>query len=215
MVRQKFVQSVPLPILAVSLGLLHFSFSSLCAEESWIQTKDEMGVVSYYRQYPNSQIHETRTETEVAATPEKIFEILGNDKACSQIYFQCAELQILQKKGIHPSLVYFRNKLPWPMQDRHVVVDRTWKMVSEGQIIIFLSKSKQPLPEQYRDKDAVEMLEFKGEWKITSTQKGSKIQYQNHIDPGGNLSPAMVNLAVAKNPRETLLNIRKILGAPQ
>jgi hypothetical protein len=118
----------------------------------------------------------------------------------------------LVKKQDENSLLYYNETgLPWPANNRDVVI----RMEIEEDpalksLVIRQESEKGTFP---ANKGVVRVQHLSGKWIFTETgNKKLKAVYYLDIDPGGSLPAWVVNLFITKGPYETFVKLQQLLS---
>jgi len=183
---------------------------ALFADAPWKQEIFEEPIIVSSRPISDSEIKQVKT-TFVSAQPlEAVLKVLSDPEACGELYHNCKELKILEELGSDKQIVYIRNKGIWPIKDRAIVLTRQLKRNKDGSVLISLARTNHPKMSMETE-DLVWMPKFAAEWRLKPNEQGTEIEYISHVEPGGDLSPSLVNRAVLKNPFKTAQNLYRIL----
>lgn len=191
--------------------LLAICFTPLLSQTSeWTESKRKKGVQVLIRPFANSNIDEFLGRTEIDATISQVVAILVDPASCKTLYHECKELTTVsgtEKK----SVVYVRNGAPWPVNDRDVLMDRSFEQNDKTLATVMKMKRTEsvskPVPSGVTRMDA-----FEGVWRIVPLANGKlKVEYQAHFEPGGSVPQSVINLVLTDTPYETLLKLRKLV----
>ncbi|MDF3820729.1 START domain-containing protein [Leptospira sp. 96542] len=176
----------------------------------WSESKRKKGVVVFIRPFPNSNIDEFLGRTEVDATIAQVIAILSDPNSCKTMYNDCKELTLLSGTD-KKNTVYVRNGAPWPVNDRDVVMERTFEQNDKNLSTVMKMKRTEsvnkPSPSGVTRMDA-----FDGIWRMVPQSNGKlKVEYQAHFEPGGSVPQSVINLVLTDTPYETLLKLRKLI----
>ncbi|MCW7491391.1 START domain-containing protein [Leptospira sp. 2 VSF19] len=200
-------------ILILTLVGISFlsNLSSLFAQSSeWSESKRKKGIQVLTRPFPGSNLDEFLGRTEVDASIAQVITLLTDPASCKNLYHQCKELTVLsgtEKK----SVVYLRNGAPWPVNDRDLIMDRSFeqndKTLATVMKIKRLDSNARPTPS-----GVTRMENFEGVWRIIPQTNGKlKIEYQAHFEPGGSVPQSVINLVLTDTPYESLLNLKTLV----
>lgn len=197
--------------LATVFSLLSLNCFADKDTEGWELAKDKSGIKIYTRSVVGSKINEFKAITEMETSVDKLVELYLIVDKCTLWLPDCETSRVVNKVSDKEFTVYRRVANPWPIKDRDYVL---WFNVGEkneaGEVDIQFNDIKNILPEE---KCCVRMDMVKGFWKFTPSTAGKVIvTYQYHCNPGGGLSPGLINAALPDLPVETLTNIKKMIS---
>ncbi len=213
--------------LAVFLILLAcFSKTALCetSEEAsnsalWQMVKEEDGIKVFLRDVEGSEYKEYRGEGIVNAELNSLMALMDDTQACVDWMLNCKNPKLIHKVNMIERYVYQVNNLPWPVTDRDMVVHTLISQEPSTRAVTvklqsvraedLSSEIQQHIPSA--DK-YVRVNKLKGFWKfIPLDENRTKAIYQMHVELGGILTPAIVNVGVIKSPIKTIEKMREVV----
>ena len=99
---------------------------------------------------------------------------------------------------------YVRTSAPWPVKDRDAIYVSQLQRLPD-RLSISVEADPDLLPET---SDAVRIEKASGRWELEAVAEGTRITWQFHVDPGGNVPSGLANARVLSTPREALLALR-------
>ncbi|PJZ65519.1 polyketide cyclase [Leptospira wolffii] len=195
-------------VCSAILLLLVLQSSAFGEKSGWEENRSGHEVVVYVREYPGSRIKEFLGVTEISASLSQIVAILSDPESCSYIYTQCKEITVLSGTE-KSSIIYTRNQAPWPVNDRDIVITRKLEQDPKTKAIYIRLAKTDAYPKE-PPSGTVRMADFQSQWTLVPTKEGTvKIEFQGHLEPGGNIPDSIINVYTGKNPYNTLVNLRK------
>ncbi|TGM30454.1 polyketide cyclase [Leptospira selangorensis] len=194
------------------LGFLLFTsiFPIFAQTPEWSEAKRKKGIQILTRPVPGSNIEEFLGRTEVDASLSQVVALLVDPQSCKTLYHQCKELTVLsgnEKK----SSVYLRNGAPWPVNDRDVIMDRSFEQ-NEKTLTTTMKMKRLDSNAKASPSGVTRMPEFEGYWKLIPLANGKvKIEYQAHFEPGGSVPQSVINMVLTDTPYESLLNLKSLV----
>ncbi len=183
---------------------------ALFAESGWKRVKNSNGIQVYTRSVAGSDLDEFKGITVVDARIEVIGEVIRDVPAQSQWMADCLEGRIIKKFSDNDMLVYNVTDVPWPLDDRDVLVRSRGKIdMAKGVVdVVFTSVTDASVPPK---KGRVRMKDFYGRWLLerVDTEK-TRVTYIIKANPGGSIPASVANLSSKKIPYETLKNLKKM-----
>ncbi|MGJ4731719.1 START domain-containing protein [Leptospira levettii] len=182
----------------------------LAQTPEWSESKRKKGIQVLTRPVAGSNIEEFLGKTEVDASISQVIALLVDPQSCKNLYHQCKELTVLsgsEKK----SSVYLRNGAPWPVNDRDVIMDRSFDQ-NDKSLTTTMRMKRLDSNAKSAPSGVTRMPAFEGYWKLTPLANGKlKIEYQAHFEPGGSVPQSVINLVLTDTPYETLLNLKSLV----
>jgi hypothetical protein len=186
------------------------AFNFVHAQSEWVLRKEKDGIFIYDLKTDTSKFNSIKVETELVGKVEDLLFILKDvvnhykwayGTKSASILKRISENEIIFYKIIDsPSLV---------VSDRDMVVRMK---VIKNSVSKVINVESIALPNFIPPKKDMVRVPFSNEkWIITSVNQKIKINYFLQTDPGGALSPFLVNLFITKGPYETFVNLKELL----
>jgi ribosome-associated toxin RatA of RatAB toxin-antitoxin module len=110
------------------------------------------------------------------------------------------------------SIIYIRNRAPWPVASRDVVTERTLNQNPKSKVVT-LRFQKTDAVMKASPAGVVRMESLVSNWRIIPVSPGKvMIEYQAHFEPGGSVPKSILNLIITNTPFNSLANIKKAVG---
>ncbi len=107
-------------------------------------------------------------------------------------------------------LYYAETAMPWPMENRDVII-HMWVNSDSIKNMIFVTTVGEPNTLPPKEK-IVRLPYFYGRYEVTQIEPNRLgIVYYLDVDPGGSTPAWLVNMFVAKGPYETFYNLSTML----
>ncbi|EOQ89372.1 hypothetical protein LEP1GSC202_0963 [Leptospira yanagawae serovar Saopaulo str. Sao Paulo = ATCC 700523] len=199
-------------ILKFLLGciLITNAFPLFSEATEWSESKRKKGIQILTRPVAGSNIEEFLGKTEVDASISQIIALLVDPQSCKNLYHQCKELTVLSGTD-KKSSVYLRNGAPWPVNDRDVIMDRSFDQ-NEKTLTTTMKMKRLDSNAKSAPSGVTRMPAFEGYWKLIPLANGkTKIEYQAHFEPGGSVPQSVINMVLTDTPYETLLNLKSLV----
>jgi len=186
------------------------SFHVAHSQSEWVLRKEKDGIFVYDLKTDTSKFNSIKVETEFAGKVEDLLSILLDVKNHDKWAYGTKSASVL--KRVSENEIIFYKIIDSP---RLGVSDRD--MVIRMRIINNLANKtihveSIALPNYIPPKMDLVRVPFSNEkWIITYVNQKIKIDYFLQTDPGGSLSPFLVNLFISKGPYETFVNLRELL----
>lgn len=193
------------------LTLLLSPFAAVAAAEPWHKTGEEDGVVLETREVPGSPMPEFRGTTVIAAEFYDVAAVLDDlDRYC-EWQQRCLKAREVARVSELDRYFYSRTGVPWPLQDRDVVVRGKSVGLAEGQEVWVRFESVTDA--RWPPIDGVVRIPLaKGSWHVVRIDDGhTMVQYQVQADPGGLVPGWAARLSAKQVPRDTLAGLRRQL----
>ncbi len=200
------------PLLAL---LMFFISMAVEAGNEWKQRKNSGGITVYTRNVPGSESLEFMAVTDINATMECLLKLLEDVDSYTTIFPSVREAKIAGMITPREPVLYQLIDVPAPAKNRDTVIRVSYKKKpATGAVILTLSSHWDYLPERPK---VVRVKVVSGSWELVPDRERGvvRVTYQLHNDPGGNLPPWVVNIAVVKRPFNVLRNLKKMVKIPK
>ncbi|PCJ41251.1 MAG: hypothetical protein COA99_09045 [Moraxellaceae bacterium] len=118
------------------------------------------------------------------------------------------EVTVIKKIDQHSTACYLVHHVPWPYRNRDAVFVQTVERMSELKVIIKVNLLNSLVPEK---EGLVRMTHLEGIWTLENVSDNkTKVTYQMHIDPAGEVPHSLVNLMLTGIPKNTLNKLHKV-----
>lgn len=182
--------------------------SALAAE--WELSVDSDGIKVWTRERAGSKYKEAKGEAIIPAPPAKVFSVIVSAETCKEWVFGCVNSYVIERPRPQDGVVYMRTNNLWPVSDRDAVFLAETSYDDKNQIYrAKLTQKSEVLPPI----DGVVRIEsMVGSWDVyPDSQTQSKVVFWSHVEPGGLLPAALVNLALSNLHKNSLKSLRKFL----
>lgn len=176
----------------------------------WALVKTENGIQVYVRKVPGSSFHEFKGIAIVNSKIEVVGEVLRDVPFYPQWLPDCTQATILEKTDKNNMVLYYAQKLPWPADNRDVVLSA--KTLLDYKKGIFTITMETAAGNKYPQKTGyTRMAEMKGLYLLEYIDREhTKVSYIVKADPGGSLPSSVVNASSKDIPYNTLLAMKKV-----
>ena len=183
----------------ILLTILSFSHSP------WELIKKENNIQVYSRLEEGEKLKELKIITEINAPIKSIISQLEDVAAFPQWVKNTSETKLL-KKTIDGFQYFQVTDMPFPVNDRAIVIDVTQKVVESG-IRIDFNNIVHPATKNYVA--ITNMTAYYDLKPIGETR--TAIEYYIKVDPGGTLPTWLINKAYTIGPYDSMLNLKEML----
>jgi hypothetical protein len=193
-------------VLVFFLLSIHFAHS----QSEWVLRKEKDGILVYDLKTDTSKFNSIKVETEFTGKIEDLLFILMDVKNHDKWAYGTKSVSILKRISENEIIFYKIIDAPgFVVSDRDMVIRMKITRNMASKVIKVESIA---LPNFIPPKKDFIRVPFSNEkWIITSSNQKIKINYFLQTDPGGALSPFLVNLFITKGPYETFMNLRELL----
>jgi len=201
----------------LAFSFIFVLFTSLSARQTgkvpgdgWSLVKNENGIQVFVRKVPGSSFHEFKGIAVVNSKIEVIGEILRDVPYYPQWIPDCTDASVIKRTDRNNLMLHFSQKLPWPVDNRDVVLSaKTIFDLNNGKITITMESvndSKYPVKEGF-----TRMSEMKGCYILEYIDREhTKLSYIVKANPGGSIPSSVVNSSSKDIPYNTLTGIKKV-----
>jgi len=196
-----------LSMLASSGSVLTSGYAqaSIPEPQSWRLLVDKHGIQTFSGELPGSRFIATRHIVELETPVEQVLAALGDGSSCAPWLKLCKSMEIIQRINQHEFLAYAVLNMPWPVSERDLVF---LSRRSEGPVRkhIIVEQTSQAAA---RPPSALVRMVSDSRFLIEPLAPGKvRLTWTIHSDPGGSVSPAMIN---ARAPKETRRDLRALV----
>lgn len=195
---------------ALSIIILTLSCYLVSGQNSsWKEIANEDGIKVYSRSVEDKVLKEYRVEAVIRASTEQILQVLGNVDEYFK-WFPNTPTSYKIKSEKFPLVYYVEKDLPWPADNRDMVVGVEISRGREDEIIWIMHC----LPNEFPEKPGCVRTPFmEGHWKIKPIDGGKCLVHQQVIsDPGGYVPDRIANLAIKEIPLRTMKGLIEMLS---
>jgi hypothetical protein len=195
-------------------GVITFMLSELAAyaQTDWALKTDKDSIKIYNRKEETSRFNELKVETYLQGQMSDLIAILLDVDNHKQWAYGTKYSYVLKK--ISPSDIYFYKEIksPAPVSNRDLVARMTFTQNPQSKMMTVKVVSD---ADYMPPKDHLVRVPVSNEtWLIKPVNDHLiKVEYYLQIDPGGSLSPFLVNLFATKGPYESFRNLRVEMAA--
>ena len=185
-----------------------FAMNMARAQDSWELRRNENGITIYSQRH--DKIVQLRLLTEFNATPASLEAQLQNINNYVNWVYGNKRSGIIKKINDNDIIYFTEAHLPWPIQDRDLVIELNIKPATANEPLTITAKSIDGiLPPK---KHFIRVPYSLATWRIFPAP-GNKIRidYTFSLDPGGSIPGWLVNMTIAKGPYESFLKLGEIL----
>jgi hypothetical protein len=196
----------------LKIFFLFFSFSAFFfsfAHAEWKLEKDEAGIKVYLNEVKGSEIKAFKGVTTIKASMDTLLAIVKDTDNFDKWIHQCTEPKVLKAVNFHDTYSRQINDLPWPVDDREVVMfTAISKDSSKERIYISLEARPDYIP---KNKDYVRVTKLNGFYLFNALPDGmTEVTWQQHTEPGGSLPVWLINALVVDIPFKSLEAMRTL-----
>jgi len=197
------------PIFIVLIFIFANDLFSQQTDWKLIKSEDQIKVFSR-ASLEGSIRKELRVITEVNYTLSTIVSLFADKPSYPKWVYGCASIEILKNVSETEMYHYQITNMPWPVQNRDLIVHTTISQNPETKVVnVVANSSPDYLPVK---NDYVRVSAYTAIWTLTPKLNGVvELDYYISVDPGGNIPSWLVNMAAADGPMNTIKNMRNFL----
>lgn len=190
-------------LLLLKLGLSHSLFS-------WQLIKEHEGIKVYTQQSAGSTIKQIKIVTTAQASLSSAVALMTDKKAFTQWVYACTNSHALQMISDTESVHYQYTSMPWPLNDRDVIIHSIIHQDLVSKTVTIKSKGMPSYLQHKKDVVRVKTLEALWTFKPLSTEK-LQIEYYLSMDPGGEIPSWAINMGVTEGPFKSIEKMKELL----
>jgi hypothetical protein len=175
--------------------------------QNWNLEFERNGVKVWTRKLDWSKIKEFKGEIVVNSNLGSIVSVFDDAENFPQWLYNCYKSLRIRKDSEFRGVMYTAIRFPWPAKNRSVTYqyvatqDKTTK-----EIIFNILATRDKIP----DDGNVRITYMKATYVLTPlTPNRSRVVFQSHADPSGDLPQSVINMFLTETPYQTLLNLKK------
>ncbi len=187
------------------------SYCPLFSQTSeWNLRKNNDGIQVYTRNHPGSNILEFKAITTLSGKIDKVKKVVTNVNGSIYWMERIIISKLLKTDSKGNMYAYYEMNVPWPLENRDVVVLQKIKKQTQDSLLIVISS----IPEYYPEQENITRIKIaKGHWELIKLQDNkTKIIYTFYSDPGGNIPTWIVNLFIIDSPYKTMKNLKQMFN---
>jgi hypothetical protein len=196
----------------LAFGVLLAAFQAWGGEaaDPWRLEKREDGIQVFSRAIDGSPIRAIKAEIDIRASLDSTVALLLDASQRPRWDDICAEASVYRQVSDAEDVIYVHNDLPWPLNDRDMVLRRTWSVAADGSSAqIRAVVDDKVLPEVA---GRVRVPQADGLWTVVRLgETGVRVSTEVHVDPGGPVPDWLMNSLSIQGPYKALKNIRSLL----
>lgn len=185
-----------------------FSLTAFSAQ--WELDVDSDGISVWTRTKEGSRYKEAKGEVIVPGTPQSAFSVIVSAETCREWVYRCTNSYVISRPRPQDGVVYTRTNSFWPISDRDAVFLAETSYDTQNNIFrASMVQKNDVLPVV---EGVVRITSMNGSWEVlpfSSTE--SRVIFWSHVEPGGLLPAALVNLAISNLHKNSLASLRKFL----
>jgi hypothetical protein len=199
------IKTLPLLIILVCI-----SFSSH-AQDKWQLVKDEDGIKVYTRRLDNEKFKEVKANFELKGSPDQLIAILQNVTHQKDWSFGTKRAYLISRKNRETITYYSEISLPWPLSNRDLVIQLSFKKDTINKILHIQAKSIAGI---LPDKPSLVRVPYSmATWIVNILpDKKLNVQYTLSTNPGGILPAWLVNYAASVGPYNSFNKLKDVMG---
>lgn len=183
--------------------------ASLLHSGEWKYEFEKEGIKVFTKEVEGTSLKAFRGEMDLDATIDEIKTVLMDIDRLPEWSYRTSATKIIKQEG---NKVYFRSEILTPriINNReayfcnHMVQNEGTKEVI---ITVRTYESEEAVPDGF-----VRIAFSEGRWILTPIdERNTKIVFQMHADPGGNIPLWFANIVALESPKVTLDNLRNLI----
>lgn len=199
--------------ILLSLSFVLFSALAFCQDSDWKLEKNKEGVAIYTRKTDKSAIREYKVLTTVDTDLKTFIKVITNTNDFNKWMENLETATTLEKVNEQEFYNYFTADLPWPLDDRDMIVNLKYDVDYDKGECIAISKTA---PDYIKRKKGYERLcKGKGKWVLKQVGNQVQVMYTFAGDPGLPLPAWIINMFLVDGPFKTFVNLREFVKEKQ
>ena len=195
------------PVFIIVLISLSFLASG---QDKWDLIKDQDGIKVYTMRVQNEKFKQVRADFELKATEDQLISVLQNIPHQKDWSYGTKKTYLINKKSKDTLIYYSEVELPWPLSNRDLVIELSFKKDTVNKTLSIQAKS---IPGVVPDNPKLVRVPYSlAQWDVkVQPNKLLKVSYTFKTDPGGALPAWLVNFAASTGPYNSFHKLREIM----
>lgn len=197
----------PLFILFIFTLIIHpnYSFS-----QEWQFKKEDKGIRVYVRSQESTNLKELKITKIFKGDLNTIARVLADVSEYPKWVYKCAKSKTIQTNNEWDIYFYSETQLPWPMQNRDVILHSTLFIDNQSGSLVSVSKSIDGI--EKKQPGIIRIPHLESVWTFKPRGNGLiQMTYLLNSEPGGNIPDWLVNLAIDEGPVQTIKRFMALL----
>lgn len=172
------------------------------------QTKGKKGVLVEVAHVPGYELKAFRAFSTYDASVNQLRALIMDMDNITRWSHGTGKAKVISKIDEQTQACYCEHHVPWPVSNRDGVLIQRAVKLDENTTIINLESNNELMEEK---KGFVRIEYLQGTWIMENVGAGkTKLTYQVHSDPKGNIPDWLVNSMITEAPTSTLAKIHKM-----
>lgn len=162
--------------------IFSFTFFPSLSFADWELVKESHNV-KLYRPTAEADQFISKIEAEVNTPLQSLIDVIEDPDACNKWLFRCQRAQHISKTDSDHLYTYYVRDYPFPLKDRHGVLEITKGLLDNGEFFMTLELQHNMTPEET---SLVVPDTFKAKIRLIKVADNkTKIYLEHHLNPGG------------------------------
>ena len=190
-----------------------FFQQNVISQDGWTLKKDKSGIKVFARKTAASKFNELKVECIFDGRISQLAAVLLDVNSQYQWVYKTSVSSMLKKVSATEVYFYAVTEVPWPFDDRDMVIHMNLKQNTANKTLTVLAKNVNGfLPAKEK---MVRLKYSNAVWTVTPiSNKQYKIDYRVQIDPGEGLPIWLLNLFSSDGPYESFKNLKEKVKLP-
>jgi hypothetical protein len=179
---------------------------AVAADAQWRPEKDESGIRIESRAVDGWEIREMRGTATFKGSVDSLVAVINDPAAAPQLNEFVEQSKVVQRDSASRYQVYTLTKMPWPLKDRDVLMQREIRRDAQTGVVTITDAATQgAVAEQ---KGLVRITRSHNRWTFTPKADGSvQIELQMLSDPAGPIPSSLINSMSVSTPFQTITQL--------
>ncbi len=188
--------------------LFFFILSGPVIAEEWKLGKNSDGISIFTRKTDQSSIEQFRGTVKIESSMAAAVALIQDMDSVQKWIHYSKSGKTLTKNG-KSSLTYTITNLPWPLNNRDIVVNNTLTQSNDGTVTIKFEGAPDSYPVT---ENMIRIRKLTGDWVLVPAENHMvSVTYTVLSEPGGRIPSWVVNMGIVDQPFITLQNMRKMV----
>ncbi|MBF0236382.1 MAG: START domain-containing protein [SAR324 cluster bacterium] len=203
-------QHVRTGLLVLLISLLLSGLWGQAVRAEWELKDEKDGIKVFVQKVPGSDYDEFKGVVTLKTSVASVLAMLDDTPSYTKWIDKCAEAKLIKLISFTERYIYQVSDLPWPVDDRDVVIHSVITQEAETKAIIVSTEADAKYEYPSSDGDNVRVPFSQGYYRILDIGDGqTEITWRLHTVPGGSIPTSLVNALLVEMPMNTLKNLKK------
>jgi len=178
--------------------------------DNWELIKEDKGIRIYSKSDPSSDFIEIKAVSQVESTVEAFAALMNDVENFKNWMHATKEARLIHRSGKYRYTYYLLSGLPWPAQDRDVILNLSIHRDPETEAVYTRSKNVQGLIAEKQGIQRIQSVETS--WRfVPESENKIKIIFHTRVLPNVKLPEWLAQQIYHRGPYHTITNMKEVI----